>query len=435
MNAVLRLNLVVTFVFIMALCVTLFEMLEQASKDITREVSSGLSFTHLLLSAAIADKHLMKEVLEGETRHVRLQILDSRESPLAGAPNAGSLLDEGDDITLEWLVRLIPDIERLGEKEYFRYLPDGRVLRLTADVHDELEEVWESVEHVLMLFLLSAILSNLAIYIGVRQGIKPISDFLNALNYIGKGHLSARLSQYSIKEINELSQHFNVMAEAVEQAEVENKKLTHELLNLRELERSHLARELHDDLGQYLTGIKAQAYLIKAASDNPDIIAKVGGEIVNNCDAMQASFKQLINDLHPVILEQLGIVEAINALISSWEQTHSIAVSTEYSERIPSLIDEHNTHLYRIVQESLHNVAQHANANSVKVSLKVEDSMLILCIADDGRAEQPSSPSTGLGLRSMKERAHCMNGYFQFSSSAMEGTTVAIRIPILKEVT
>ena len=78
--------------------------------------------------------------------------------------------------------------------------------------------------------------------------------------------------------------------------------------NLRESERSYLARELHDDLGQYLTGIKAQAYLIKATADKPEIIEKVGGQIASNCDAMQVSFRQLIHDLHPVILEQLGFI-------------------------------------------------------------------------------------------------------------------------------
>lgn len=435
MNAVLRLNLVVTFVFILALCVTLYEMLQQASKDITREVSSGLTFTHLILSAAITDQELLEEVLEGETRHVKLTILDSREPPLINTSHEASLLSEDDDITLEWLVQLIPDIERLADKEYFRYLPDGRVLKLTADVHDELEEVWESVALVLMLFLMGALLSNIAIYIGVRKGIKPITDFLNALNHIGEGNLSARLSEYSIKEINQLSQHFNVMAEAVELAEADNKKLTHELLNLRESERSYLARELHDDLGQYLTGIKAQAYLIKAAADKPEIIAKVGGQIASNCDAMQVSFRQLIQDLHPVILEQLGFIEAINALIDTWQQTHSINVASTFIDEMPEMSDEHNTHLYRIVQESLNNVAQHAGASNVDVTLAIDNSELVLSIHDDGRWSESNTTNTGLGLRSMKERAHCMNGNFQFTHSETEGTTVVLRIPILKEVT
>jgi two-component system sensor histidine kinase UhpB len=175
--------------------------------------------------------------------------------------------------------------------------------------------------------------------------------------------------------------------------------------------------------------------LIKAAADKPEIIAKVGGQIASNCDAMQVSFRQLIQDLHPVILEQLGFIEAIKALIDTWQQTHSINVASTFIDEMPEMSDEHNTHLYRIVQESLNNVAQHAGASNVDVTLAIDNSELVLSIHDDGRWSESNTTNTGLGLRSMKERAHCMNGNFQFTHSETEGTTVVLRIPILKEVT
>lgn len=432
MNAVLRLNLLVAVVFVIALVVTLQDMLEQATKDISREVTAGMSFTHQLLSVAITDESLMKKILEGETRHVKLEIVESISQVQESTREEADRLDDEGEVP-DWFFNLIPGLDLLQEKEFYRYLPDGRALKLQADPSDEVEEVWESVQDVLVLFCLSALLSNLAIYFGVRQGIKPVSDFLTALDDIEKGRYTSRLDNYSIKEINELAKHFNSMAYALESAEEDNKKLTHELMRLQETERAHLARELHDDLGQYLTGIRAQAYLIKESANSPELVASVGSQIAINCDAMQTSFRQLIRELHPVILEQLGLVEAIKAQVENWRDAHSIRVNLELPEFIPTLPDEDNTHIYRIVQESLNNIAQHASADSVDIRLAVAPNNLILKISDNGTGKQQSF-SAGLGLRSMEERARCMKGELSFTQTSDSGSTVLLNVPVREEV-
>jgi len=424
MKAVLRLNLIVAFVFLLVLCLTLYDMFQQATKDITREVTAGISFTHQLLSAAASDEALLQNLLDGETRHVRLSIEDKTE-----LPSDDDVIVHSSDEVPEWFFRMIPGLDHLEDKQYFRYLSDGRTLRLQADTTDEVEEVWESVQNVLFLFVLSAFMSNLAIYFGVRRGIKPVSDFLFALKNIEKGHFSARLNKYSIKEINELSEHFNAMAYTLEQAENENQKLTHELMRLQEKERAHLARELHDDLGQYLTGIRAQAYLIKEAATNPNLVATVGEQITINCDAMHVSFRQLIRELHPVILEQLGLLEAMRSLIDGWSQSHDINVETKLPADVPQLSDETNTHIYRILQEALHNVAQHAEASDVVIQLTSDDEKLQLAIQDNGIGIQPKG-SLGLGLRSMQERARCMHGELSLKKLTDGGSEILMIIPI-----
>ncbi len=426
MKAVLRLNLVVAFVFVFALLITLYDMLQQATKDITREVSAGVSFTHQLLSAAVTDEALLKNLLEGETRHVHLSIVESTK-----LPKSEPLIHDSDEVP-EWFFKMIPGLDLVEEKQYFRYLSDGRALRLQADTSDEVEEVWESVQNVLVLFALSALLSNLAIYIGVRQGVKPVTDFLNALKDIEKGRFTARLDHYSIREINDLSEHFNAMAHALELAECDNTRLTHELMRLQEKERAHLARELHDDLGQYLTGIRAQAYLIKASANNPEVVAAVGEQIAVNCDAMHISFRQLIRKLHPVILEQLGLLEAIRTLVENWSQSHYIKVNLHLPEQLGLLSDESNTHIYRIIQEALNNIARHAQADRVDITLEIEADTLRLSVKDNGVGTECSN-SSGLGLRSMQERARCMQGTLKFKQLAECGSMVSMEIPVVEE--
>lgn len=435
MNAVLRLNLLVSAVFVLALVVTLQEMLEQATKDIAREVSAGISFTHQLLSVAITDESLLNSILDGETRHVHLEIVESvyqDEQPKPDRHSSSDFAAEDEEEIPDWFIDLIPGLDELQEKKYYRFLPDGRALKLQADPSDELEEVWESVQLLLMLFILSTLLSNLAIYIGVRQGIKPVADFLAGLNQIEKGQFTARLDHYAIRELNELSRHFNAMAHALEEAEGDNKRLTHELMRIQETERAHLARELHDDLGQYLTGIRAQAYLVKQSAHMPELVETVGGQIVDNCNAMQVSFRQLIRELHPVILEQLGLLDAIRTQVDNWRQAHGIQVQLNLPKSLPEFSDETNTHIYRIVQESLNNIVQHAEADQVEIDIAVSQEKLMLKVADNGMGQRESSLS-GLGLRSMQERASCMQGELVFNQIEGRGSMVLLQLPVLSD--
>lgn len=429
MNAVLRLNLIVTIMFVVALAITVSMMLEQASKDINREVLTSVSFNHRLLTFAADDESFIKDLLGSSTRHVSIDLIEPNELMSKG-PGSDSEHEKNDDEVPEWFVELIPGIEELEAKQYFRYLANGKVLRLQADSSDEVEEVWESVQHIFILFLLSALLSNIAIYAGVRHGIKPIAHFLAALDEIEKGRYTARLKQYSIREINELSNHFNNMAQALEVAEADNKKLTHELLRIQETERAHLARELHDDLGQYLTGIQAQAYLVSQSIDKPNVVGVVSKQISENCDAMQRSFRQLIRDLHPVILEQLGLVDAIHSLVDGWSQQTHIDVDLRISEGIPSLDDESNTHIYRIVQEALHNISRHSGADAVVINVGVSNGQLLMSISDNGKGITGDIDS-GLGLRSMHERAICLNGQLQLTESEEGGCRVNLEMPSL----
>ena len=222
-----------------------------------------------------------------------------------------------------------------------------------------MQEVWESAKLIILLFLASAIGSNFAVYWGVKKGLKPVDDFLQGLNHIREGHLGARLQHYNLPEVNEMAEHFNAMADSLEHQQNENRHLSRELMDVQEKERAYLARELHDDLGQYVTGIRAQAFLIQQA----ELSAKenqAASLIVSHCEAMQKSFRRLIQDLHPVILDQLGICKATSDFVEQWQITHGIECQLNLCDTPPVLPFEHTIHIYRLIQEALNNVAQHS---------------------------------------------------------------------------
>lgn len=421
-KAVFRLNLIVSAVFALALAVTLYVMLQQAARDIEREVGAGIKATQEIMAAASFQPEILELLVLSDPRHVELEIIGGMEQLQAR-------LNEPRRNEAEvpaWFGSLIPGLDELDRRQQVRFLNDGRAARLRANTADELAEVWESLGNVVMLFLVSALLSNLAIYLGVRQGIRPVAHFLAALKAVQNGDYGARLQPYAIGELNQLADHFNRMAGAVEQAEHENHQLSKTLMEVREQERAHLARELHDDLGQYLTGIQAQLYLVRAAPEKADKVAQAAAQISANCEAMQKSFRRLVRDLHPVILQQLGLAEALRAYLDDWSATNRIKVDATLPADLPPLPDDYTTHLYRIVQEALNNVARHAGATRVIVRFRWQGNSLSMDLCDNGQGlQQPGGD--GMGIRSMQERARCLGGSLTVAPGSRGGVCVRLR--------
>ncbi len=424
MSAVVRLNLVVALLFLAALAVTVFFTLQQAARDIEREVTVAIDDTYELMAAAAGEPELVSTLLQRDIRHVDLQVIEDVEQ-LPFSLMMGRIPAPG-EVPL-WFYHLVPGLDDLASSQYLRYLEDGRALRVRADVSDELEEVWESFLNTLVLFLGAAALSLLAITLGVRQGTRPIARFLWALDSIGRGHYQARLGDYSIRELNQLSAHFNRMAATLEAVEVDNRRLTQTLLEVQEAERAHLARELHDDLGQYLTGMQAQAYLISESPEPPERVARVAASITANCEAMHKGFRRLIRDLHPVLLKQLGLTSALQALAENWSQATGIPVMVALDGGLPELSEEASTHVYRILQEALNNVARHAAAEQVTIQLEREGARFTLSICDDGRGLGEGQPG-GLGIRSMRERARFVGGELTLTPGPEGGCCVTLLV-------
>jgi len=418
MKAVYRLMLLVSAMFLIAMLLVLSLMVSQAEKDVRREVEAGFGFAEQLLRVAQYDPALLEPMLDGKTRHVKIEISG------VSAPEQEAEEEE----VPEWFQQLFVGAVE-GLKPVRQLMPDRQhELVMTPDPLDEVEEVWESTIQTLLLFLLAAVLSNLAIFAGVRYAMKPIALFLEALDEIRQGRLSARLNNFSLPELQRIGQHFNNMADSLEKAQQQNRQLLAQQFELQEKERAHLARELHDDLGQYVTGIRAQAFMISHTAAENKLLTTTADSIVGHCDQMQQGFRQLVRSLHPVILEQLGLSGAIRTLVDQWQQSHGIECRLSITEPLPDLSDEQQTHIYRLLQEALHNVVQHADAERVEITLAANDNSLTVGVTDNGKGIEEYSQ--GLGLRSMKERAHILAARLQINSEPGAGVSVILTMPL-----
>ncbi|HTE11370.1 MAG TPA: PAS domain S-box protein [Chitinophagaceae bacterium] len=210
------------------------------------------------------------------------------------------------------------------------------------------------------------------------------------------------------------------------------RQLASHLQNVREEERAHIAREIHDELGQQLTGLKMDISWLnrKKDIDEKQRDQKIK-EILALLDGAVNTVRKLSAELRPGILDDLGLVEALEWWSNEFEKRTGIVCSFQGPEQSLQVPANVAIGLFRIYQESLNNVAKHANAKKVFVQLEAENNQLILKIADDGKGFDTSN--TGhkktLGLLGMKERTLMMGGSYEIKSQPGNGTTVTIAAP------
>lgn len=226
---------------------------------------------------------------------------------------------------------------------------------------------------------------------------------------------------------------------------LESRKQLRELFSylqtVREEERTRIARELHDELGQMLTAVKLDAMWLTArlTGEQPGIVSKAASMSLLIDETLNA-MRRVASDLRPMMLDDLGLVAAIEWLTGEFAKRTGIAVRLEMDlEQVQredrdecDLDAEVATAAFRIVQESLTNVARHAQAEQVLVMLKCTDDRLMLRISDDGKGTDTTNGNKrdSYGIIGIRERAHSLGGSLDFSSVPGKGVCVEVVLPI-----
>jgi two-component system, NarL family, sensor kinase len=220
------------------------------------------------------------------------------------------------------------------------------------------------------------------------------------------------------------------------QNENDLRKLAGRLIYAQEEERSRLARELHDDLAQRLAVFAIDVGRLQQQLVNPPIpVQKEFSELKNDIVNISKDVHNLSRQLHPSILDDLGLIKAVESECTNFSNREGIEIVFNH-KNIPTVIPKDiSLSLYRIFQETLSNVSKHACANHISVSLKRMGHDVFLSVQDDGigfdSAEVKEKP--GLGFSSMRERAGLMQGEFSIRSRPERGTVIDVRVPITRK--
>ena len=215
------------------------------------------------------------------------------------------------------------------------------------------------------------------------------------------------------------------------------RQLSAALQNVREEERTRISRELHDELGQQLTGLKLDLSWLKTRlkDGRPPPPEKLT-EMRHQLDAAISSVRRISSDLRPLILDDLGFGEAVKWQTSEFTKRSGLAVALDLNAADAVTDDALATALFRVVQESLTNVARHAHASQIHIRLVQEGGSLLLTVRDDGQGmAEVVGRGKGVGLISMRERATAMGGSLRINSSPGEGTEIAVTVPLRLETT
>ena len=196
-----------------------------------------------------------------------------------------------------------------------------------------------------------------------------------------------------------------------------------------EEERARIARELHDEAGQLLIGIKLSLQVLsrQMPEDIPEISQELD-QLREQVNQAASRFKELAKRLRPPTLDELGLNVSICQLAADHEKRTGIPVQLELSGEMPRLSQAAEIALYRIVQEGLTNAAKYANASKIFVLLRKTGSDIELAIRDDGTGFDPSRVSAGLGLLGMRERASMLGARFEVKSSLQCGTEIQVMV-------
>ena len=305
----------------------------------------------------------------------------------------------------------------------------------TFDPATQIGQSWREASRLLSIMAFALAGLCLAVYAALARVLRPTRIIRNGLNQLAANDLSARLPSFDLAELSAVSDVFNTLAQKLEAALAERNALTRKLIAVQDEERRHLARELHDEFGQSLTAIAAQAAAAAHTAEHecPPLYEECRG-ISRTTAGMMTTLRGALVRLRPPDIEELGLGLSLESLVASWNgyekgrTRFDIAVLGQVDDLPQSVC----ANLYRIAQEAITNAAKHARARHVRLRIEAGPADIILSVEDDGEATDGNlAPKAGMGLLGMQERVASLGGTLRFEPRAAGGARLVATIPNL----
>lgn len=221
--------------------------------------------------------------------------------------------------------------------------------------------------------------------------------------------------------------------EALRKSEEQLRNLATHIQSVREEERTAVAREIHDELGQALTAIKMDlSWLDKKMPAEHSPLFKKTKEMSALIDSTIQTVQRISAELRPGLLDDIGLLAAVEWQAEEFQKRTDISCDLSVSSQDITVDQDRSTAVFRIFQETLTNITRHAHASQVKVSLVKKDNTLELKVKDNGRGiiEEKISDPKSLGLMGIQERVHSLDGKIHIRGIPNKGTTVTVSIPL-----
>jgi two-component system sensor histidine kinase UhpB len=444
MSLQFKLNLIITCLLLLMLSASAYFVIENAREDVRAEVSSTSNLVLHLLDTEImhytADYGWLEHNLHGSSQFFRLSNLGNIRHLKIDFYDVNGMLRESNQKKMYandravppiWFARLMGSADMVVNENRKRIVINGRFigeLVVTPDPSYEIAEVWNDTIGLLGLIIGFFLSINFFVYWAVKYTFRPMGNIIAGLNNIEQGDYSTRLPQFKPLELQAIGEKFNVMANTLQQTIQKNHRLTQQLICLQEDERKSLARDIHDEIGQYLTAIHVDASAVLKARSLTT--AKASAKAISDvARQMMEIVHELLQRLRPRVIDELGIGLALRELIQHWRQRNrGISVIYSLKNDMAVVDDTVSITVYRVVQECLTNITKHSQAKRVTVKVNQNDINIDIFIEDDGVGFDQTQMTKGYGLAGMRERIQGLFGEMHMISNE-NGSKIHVVLP------
>jgi two-component system sensor histidine kinase UhpB len=452
MRVVLIPSIILFLGMLAAIGVTLFA----ARARIGSETQSGITMGSLLIGYALEKMAVTQDADDAFTR-LRSELAQVRHIKVHYAPLARETQIKHFGRAAEaaaapdWFLQLFEPPKLV---KTFPVMIGGTLrgtLVMSTHPADEVAEIWSGLVFLTALLGVISVAIVSLLYLAARFTLKPLHDLADGLDRLEHGQFDA-LAEIKVEELRRIGEKFNRLAGSLARTEADNRLLIDRLMSIQDAERKELARELHDEFGASLFGIRAAAScIIEDATRHPtqtaaDIVERAQA-ISSLADSIQKQNYRILDRIRPAILHQMGLADAVRHLVDSWASANrSIACSltlpedADKTERL--LSEELSLTSYRIIQECLTNVARHSKAKSVSVTLAItapskppkpkSSPQIMITVEDDGVGLAPDF-RFGFGCLGMSERVRKLGGRLEIGKGACGGTAISAFMPLVED--
>ena len=416
-----KLLIYINSLLLIATLIGLLTILMVTQKNVREEVLSTMTLAEFAIEQGVKknpDFYLFQREDSdlgfselSEIRHLKIQFFNNQDILLEETSNT---LDEIKPPPY-WFIFLI---EKLSEEIFFSKINidqrgemTGYILIKPEPIY-EYAEIWQQIKVGLWIIGAFLILINIVVLILFSHMIKPINKIIEGFEKLEAGNYKSKINKSNILELDIIGKKFNSMINNLRQSNDKIHKLSQNLINVQEQEKSELARDLHDELGQSLTALQAEAASISKStnkSSRDDAIFNV----IQLSKNMMLSTREIIKKLNLGLIEDLGLESALIELFENWKRRFK-GVKFEYKiedKALRKITKQETAHLYRIFQEALTNIAKHSEPKNIKITVKSLDrgNKTRILISNDGIKSNLAN-NEGLGLIGIAERVDQING-------------------------
>jgi two-component system, NarL family, sensor histidine kinase UhpB len=439
-----RINLLLALILALGLAINVARLVLEAAPRVQAEDQSVTRLAREFIETIVSG---LNEAPDPEARLDQtvhdLKRLRHVSITLQGDAGPQPAAAEGDDTPSvpAWFVALVHP-EKTSVSVPVSIHGKATALVITSIPNDEIAEIWDGIVTQLEVGSAVAVALFLITMMVVGRALAPLEALSQAMGRIEAGSYDVRVEPGGAPELAAICTRLNHLATTLGEAVEAKRRLAERAVSLQDVERKEIARELHDEFGPYLFALRAHAgALMRLAGpdERPDANAlhKHGGAILEQVNALQQLTRRILEKLRPVGLAELGLREALGALLRLWHESHpDVAIETTISPSLGETGETADLTIYRVVQEALTNVFRHAGATEVNVSialaggsagLRESRDYALVRVSDNGRGLQPDH-KFGLGLTGMRERLLALGGTLTVASGE-SGVTLEAMVP------